>query len=303
MSTTTKTVQDNLGARMRNAQLLALWRAVRRDKLAILGLLILLMYFVMAIFADQIAPYNPQSILLDPVTGETAEYRPPSPQYLFGTNNLARDIFSQVVYGSRVALLVGFVSAIVVTFIGAAVGLISGYYGGWVDDLLMRIVDVAYAIPFVPFGVLLVGLLGPSTLNLTLTVALIMWRAPARVVRAQVLTLAQRPFVKAARVAGASNLRIIFMHLAPNVLPIVFLYIPVSVGYAIMAEASLSFLGFGDPRQLSWGGILQIAFTSGAMRLAWWWTLAPGIAIVSMVMAVFFISRAIEPLANPNLLD
>jgi peptide/nickel transport system permease protein len=155
----------------------------------------------------------------------------------------------------------------------------------------------------VPFGVLLVGLLGPSTLNLTLVVALIMWRAPARVVRAQVLTLAQRPFVKAARVAGASNLRIIFMHLAPNVLPIVFLYIPVSVGYAIMAEASLSFLGFGDPRQLSWGGILQIAFTSGAMRLAWWWTVAPGAAIVSMVMAVFFISRAIEPLANPNLLD
>jgi peptide/nickel transport system permease protein len=123
------------------------------------------------------------------------------------------------------------------------------------------------------------------------------------VVRAQVLTLAERPYIKAARVAGASNLRIIFLHLMPNIMPMVLLYIPITVGYAIVAEASISFLGFGDPRQISWGGILQIAFTSGAMRLAWWWTVAPGLAIVLLVISVFFISRALEPIANPSLVD
>jgi peptide/nickel transport system permease protein len=167
----------------------------------------------------------------------------------------------------------------------------------------MRVVDIAYAIPFIPFAVLLVGLLQPSINNLILVMALLMWRAPARVIRSQVLSLSQRPFVKSARVAGASNMRIIYQHIGPNILPFVFLYIPITVGWAIIAEASVSFLGFGDPRLISWGGMLQIAFTSGAMRIAWWWTLAPGLAIVLVVISVYFIGRALEPLANPKLLD
>lgn len=278
-------------------------RAILSDKLASFGVVVLLVYTLMAIFAPTIAPHDPQAILTDSETGLTAKFVPPSREHLFGTNNLARDIFSQVVYGSRVALLVGFISALAVTFIGANVGLLAGYYGGHVDDILMRIVDVAYSIPFEPFAILLVALLNPSITNLIFAMAIVMWRAPARVVRAQALSLSKRPYVKAARVAGASNLRILYLHIAPNILPIVLLYIPVTVGWAIIAEASLSFLGFGDPRMVSWGGILQTAFTSGAMRIAWWWTLAPGISIVLVVISVFFISRALEPLTNPTLWD
>ena len=281
----------------------AVLRAIAADKLALFGVVILLIYMIMALFAPTIALYDPQEILVDPETGLTAKFVPPSLAHPFGTNNLARDIFSQVVFGSRVALIVGFVSALAVTFIGANVGLLAGYYGGRIDDLLMRVVDVAYSVPFEPFAILLVALLRPSIANLILAMAVVMWRAPARVVRAQALSLSQRPYVKAARVAGASNLRILYLHIAPNILPVMLLYIPVTVGWAIIAEASLSFLGFGDPRMISWGGILQTAFTSGAMRTAWWWTVAPGISIVLVVISVFFISRALEPLTNPTLWD
>lgn len=281
----------------------SIFRAVAADRFALFGAFVLLLFIIMAVFAPAIAPYDPEEIITDPETGLTMRFQPPSAQFLFGTNNLARDIFSQVVYGSQVALLVGFLSALSVTLIGANVGLLAGYFGGRVDDVLMRVVDISYSIPFEPFAILLVGLLGPSVFNLILAMTLIMWRAPARVIRAQVLSISQRPFVKAARVSGASDLRILYYHVAPNIVPIMLMYIPITVGWAIIAEASISFLGFGAPQVTSWGGILQTAFTSGAMRQAWWWMLAPGVSIVLVVISIFFINRALEPLANPNLWD
>lgn len=279
----------------------SLIRAIVTDRLAVIGVIVVLIFVLLAVLAPVIAPYDPNTIIQDPETGLTLRYQPPSLRFLFGTNNLARDIFSQVVYGSQVALVVGFLSALSVTIVGANVGLLAGYFGGRVDDFLMRLVDISYSIPFEPFAILLVGLMGPSILNLVLAMTLIMWRAPARVVRAQVLSISQRPYIKAARVAGASDLRILYFHIAPNILPVMLLYVPVTVGWAIIAEASLSFLGFGAPQVVSWGGILQTAFTSGAMRQAWWWMLAPGMAIVLVVISIFFITRALEPLANPNL--
>jgi peptide/nickel transport system permease protein len=278
-------------------------KAILIDRLALFGVSVIFVYILMALFAPRIAPYDPTEILTDPETGLTVKYQPPSRNHLFGTDNLARDIFSQVVYGSRVALMVGFVSALSVTFVGANVGLLAGFFGGRADNILMRTVDIAYSIPFEPFAILIAGLLGPGIGNLILALTLLMWRAPARVIRSQVLSLAQRPFIKSAKVAGASRLRIMYLHITPNIVPVMLLYIPVTVGWAIIAEASVSFLGFGDPRMISWGGILQTAFTSGAMRLAWWWTMAPGLSIVLLVISVFFISRALEPLANPNLSD
>lgn len=278
-------------------------RAILADRLALFGLVVLIFFFIIAVFANVLAPYDPMAILTNPDTGKKAMFTPPSSRYLFGTTNMARDVFSQVIFGSRIALVVGFTSAMMVTFVGSNVGLLAGYYGGWVDTILMRIVDIAYSIPFIPFAILMIALLRPNIIYLIIIVGVLMWRAPARVIRAQVLSLAQRPFVKAARVAGASDLRILYLHLAPNILPIVFLYIPLSVGWAIMAEASVSFLGFGDPRMISWGGMLQLAFTTGAMRIAWWWTLAPGLSIVLVVLSVYFISRAFEPLVNPSLKD
>jgi peptide/nickel transport system permease protein len=277
--------------------------AIRSDWLAIFGVAVLLVFVIIALFAEAVAPYGPREIVHNPETGTPAFFEPPSARHPFGTTNLARDVFSQVVFGSRIALTVGFVSALLVTFLGTNVGLIAGYFGRGVDSFLMRVVDVAYSIPFEPFAVLLVGLLEPSTTNLILAMSLLMWRSPARVIRADVLSLTQRPYIKAAKAAGASHLRIMYYHIAPNIIPVVFLYFPVTVGWAIIAEASVSFLGFGDPRLISWGGMLQLAFTSGAIRTAWWWTFAPGICIVLMVVSVFFISRALEPLVNPRLWD
>ncbi len=273
---------------------------VKGDRLAVIGAAILSVFVLAAIFAPLIAPYDPMEMGRDE-EGRVLYLLPPSAKHLFGTTNLGRDIFSQVVLGTRVALLVGFLAALLVTVVGVTVGLCAGYYGGRVDALLMRVVDVAYTVPFEPFVIILVNILRPNVWNLILAMILVMWRSPARTIRAQVMSISQRPYIKAARVAGASNFRIIFCHIAPNIMPLMFLYVALTVGWAIMAEAGVSFLGFGDPRITSWGQILQLAFLTGAMRQAWWWTVPPGLCITLVVLSVYFISRAYEKVANPRL--
>jgi peptide/nickel transport system permease protein len=226
---------------------------------------------------------------------------PPGREHWFGTDHLGRDLLSQNLYGSRIALLVGFLGAALVVLIGANVGLIAGYFRGRTETVLMRIVDVMYGIPFEPFALILVLLFDPSLTIVILAVALLTWRTVARLIRAQVLSLTERPFVKAARVAGASDLRIMYLHIFPNVLPLVFLELAIIVGVAIIAEATLSFLGLGPPQSISWGGILHNARLSGAWRTAWWWNIPPGLFIMMTVMSVFFISRSLEVIANPRL--
>jgi len=158
-----------------------------------------------------------------------------------------------------------------------------------------------YGIPFEPFALILVLLFQPSLTIVILAVSLLTWRTVARLIRSQVLSLRERPFVKAARVAGASDLRIMYLHIFPNVLPLVFLELAIIVGVSIIAEATLSFLGLGPPQAISWGGILHDARLSGAWRTAWWWNLPPGILIMTTVLSVFFISRSLEVVANPRL--
>ncbi len=225
----------------------------------------------------------------------------PSAQHWFGTDHIGRDLYSQNVYGSQIALMVGFIAAGLVVLIGTNVGLIAGYFRGRTESVLMRTVDVLYGIPTEPFALILVLLFGPSLLIIILAIALLTWRTVARLIRSQVLSLRERPFVKAARVAGASHLRIMYLHIFPNVLPLVFLELAIITGAAIIAEATLSFLGLGAPQSISWGGILHDARLSGAWRTAWWWNLPPGAFIMLTVMSVFFISRSLEVIANPRL--
>jgi len=234
----------------------------------------------------------------DPFVNELA---PPSSEHLFGTTHLGRDIYSQTIWGSRTALFVGLLAAVMVTLIGTNVGLVAGYFKGRVDNLLMRIVDVMYAIPFEPFALVLVLIFRPSLTIIVLAIGLLTWRTTARLIRSQVLSVSERPFVKAARVAGASDARILYVHIAPNVMPLVFLQLAVAMAFAITAEATLSFLGLGPPQVFSWGGILFEARLSGAWRTAWWWIIPPGLFIMVTVVAVFFISRALEVLTNPRL--
>ncbi len=272
----------------------------REDRLALLGIIVFIIFILVAALAPVLAPYDPNTINRDE-DGRIRRLEPPSWDHFFGTTNRGRDVFSQVIMGSRVALTVGALAAFFVTIIGTNIGLIAGYYGGWLDNLLMRIVDISYAIPFIPFVIILVTLLRPSIFNIILAITVLSWRTIARVLRAQVLSVKQRPYVKAARVAGASNIRIMFLYILPNVLPLALLEMSLRMAQAIIAEASVSFLGFGDPLVTSWGQILQQGFIAGAMRSAWWWVIPPGVAIAIVIMAVFFSSRALEIVANPQL--
>jgi peptide/nickel transport system permease protein len=289
----------SLARRMLRA-LRAVRRALRRDLFGLIGACWIALFVICALFAPYIAPHGPQEFVTDDI-GLPLKLQPPSLAHPFGTAALGQDVFSQVVWGSRTAVIVGFVSALLVAFIGTTVGLVAGYFRGRTDSVLMRAVDVAYSMPFEPAALLLAVVFGAGLEVMIVAMALLMWRAPARVIRAQVLSLSQRPYVKAARCAGASAGRIIVRHILPNVLGMSLLYIPIAVGWAVAAEAALSFLGFGDPNRVSWGGMLELAFTSGHMRDAWWWTIPPGLAIVALISSTFFVSRALEPLTNPQL--
>ena len=235
---------------------------------------------------------------VEPYVNELAK---PSSEHLFGTTHLGRDIWSQVIYGSRTALMVGILAALVVNILGVTIGLIAGYYRGVLDNILMRIVDIMYGLPLEPFAIILVLIFQPSIWIIILAIGLLTWRTNARIIRSQVLSIVERPFVKAARVAGASDARIMLVHITPNILPLAFLELAVAMGYAITAEATLSFLGLGPPQIYSWGTILHAARLSGAWRTAWWWVIPPGLFICITVVSVFLISRALEVLTNPRL--
>jgi len=281
------------------------FRALRlplNDPFAVVGLAIYAVFLLTAVFADTIAPYDPTEILYTPEYDLAADLRPGEDGFILGTTSLGRDIFSQIVYGTRSALLIGVTAAFMVALIGSIVGLVSGYFGGWVDTVLMRLADIAFGIPFLPFLVVLAAFLEPSIWNVVLAMALVLWRDTGRVIRSQVLTLRSRGYVDAARVAGSSDLMIILRHIAPNILPLSFLYGSIAIGWAILTEASISFLGFGDPQSISWGYMLQDAFASQALaKQAYYWFVPPGICIILVVAAGFFITRGYENLLFPKL--
>ncbi|MEX0765704.1 MAG: ABC transporter permease [bacterium] len=273
----------------------------RRDRFALVGIIIYVAFFAIALLAPVLAPYNPQELNYLP-GGDVAANLPPSLSHPMGTTNLGRDIFSQLLYGSRAALMVGFVAALGVVILGTLVGLVAGYYGGWVDTVLMRLADVAFGVPFLPMAIVLVAFLGPNIWNVVLVMTLLLWRDTGRIIRAQVLSLRERSYIEAARVLGASHTRTMFVHIAPNVLPLSFLYGSLAIGWAILTEASISFLGFGDPNVISWGFMLQDAYNSQALaRQAFHWFVPPGVCIMLAVMAGFFISRGYEELLFPRL--
>ena len=288
------------------------WAGVlKEDRLGQIGLIILGIFVFVAIFARPIVvELGPATITLQPFS--LAPHEPgariadeslqgPTWAHPLGTTDLSRDVLSQVIVGTRVTLIVGTMAAVMAVFIGANIGIISAYYGGWVDDILMRITDVVYGIPFLPFAIALVFILGASLVHVIFAIVLILWRGTARVVRSQVLSHKQRPYVESAEAIGASNFRIMYVHIMPNVLPLISLYAAFAVAWAVIAEASLSFLGLGPPGMLSWGEIIYDVRSAGALREAWWWVFPPGICIMLFVMSVFFIGRSLEKVVNPEL--
>lgn len=275
-------------------------KVLAADRSALVGMLVIALFVLVALLAPWIAPYGPFEVTYGADKG-VARLSPPTMANLFGTTNQGMDVFSQLVWGTRVALVVGLISALGSVIIGTLIGLVAGYFGGWIDDVLMRLTDVAFGIPFLPFAMVVISIARPSLPLIILLVVFFLWRTTARVIRSQVLSLKERPFVWAARAAGASDLKILFRHIAPNALPLSFLYMAIGVQTAVMLEAGLSFLGFGDPQVQSWGIMLNAAFRAGAMRSAWWWVLPPGLALSAFVMAIFMITRAYEEVLNPRL--
>lgn len=283
-------------------ELAANLRIIRADRLGNIGAAVIAIAALVAVFGPWLMPHDPyESLRMS--DGRMAVLQAPSLEFPLGTTNLARDLLSQMIAATRTTMIIGLVSGLISIAIGANIGLISGYYGGRLDNVLMRLTDIVYGMPFLPFIIVLISLFGRSIGFVMLAIVLIVWRTSARVVRAQTIAIKQRQFVAFARARGASDLRIIYRHIAPNIMPLLLLYTSFNIAWAIVTEASASFLGFGDPRAITWGSILQDLWASGYTRTAWWWFMAPSVAIVLLVSAFVFVSRAYEVVANPRLGD
>jgi peptide/nickel transport system permease protein len=279
--------------------LLEVIRIIMGNRASLAGFLMLLVFVSMAILADLIAPYNPYERVSLP-------FQPPSGRHWLGTDDLGRDIFSQMIYSSRLSLIIGFISALVATVIGTMLGILSGYYGGKVDEILMRLTDLWLAFPNLLFAILLVVIFSPQTGNrvvpIIIAIALVSWPTASRLIRSAVISIKQSPYIEAARALGASDARIIFSHILPNTTSLIIIEVITIMGGAMLTEASLSFLGLGDPRAMSWGMMLHYALSRNAIYLGmWWWFLPPGLLISLSVLSIILISTGLEEYFNPRL--
>lgn len=221
---------------------------------------------------------------------------------ILGTDSHGADIWSQLVWGARISLMIGLIAAVLSTSIGLLVGVVTGYLGGLVDEAMMRVVDILLCLPVLPLLLTLVFLFGKSIFYIVLFVAVFGWQGLSRVVRSQVLSLREASFVECATASGGSKSYIMLKHLVPNVLPVAFASLILSVPSSILFEASLSFLGFGDPRTPTWGKMLQYAFSFGGFsNYAWNWILPPGLCITALCLAFVFMGHAVDEVVNPRL--
>jgi len=259
------------------------------------GLIIFLIFLCFAIFAPFLRTTDPVK------SGEVENlFQPPSVQFWLGTDDLARDIWSQVIYGSRISLSIGFLSGLLSIVIGSFVGLMAGFFGGRLEEILMRIVDFFMMLPELPLMIVLAAVLGPSIWNIILVVSIVNWPTTARVVRSQVLSLKERAFVESSRCIGAKNSYLIFKEILPNVVPLILAQTVLMVTWAVYAESVLSFLGLGDPTTMSWGMMLHFAFESGAMSSAIYWVIPPIVCIVSLILGFTFLGTAVSDVMKPG---
>lgn len=271
------------------------WRLFRRSTLGKIGLVIVLSFVTVAIAAPWIAPYDPFAFVGDP-------FLKPSPSHILGTDQVGRDIFSRVIYGTRISLLVGLLASAMTIGLGTVIGLVSGYLGGSVDNLLMRVTDLFIILPALPLMLIMASMLGKGIMNIIIVISVIGWTATARMVRSQTLSLKERPFTEASRAIGSTDLHTIGRHIVPNVFPLVFANGMIAIVDAILSEAGLSFLGFGDPSSPSWGMVLYFADRAGAtVNGYWWYIVPPGICIMLLVMGFALISYSTDQILNPRL--
>jgi peptide/nickel transport system permease protein len=274
-------------------------RTYRKSKMGMVGLSVLVFFVLVAVFAPLIADRS----TMDPTSPTTGvAYEPPSAEFWFGTDNLGRSIYTMTVYGSRISLTVGLSATLISMAIGALIGIFAGYYGGWLETGLMRLTDWFLVLPWLALAIVLASLLGRSLSIIILVIGITSWPSTARIVRAQTLSVKTRPYVERSRALGASNWHLITRHILPNVGPLIFANTILTVAIAILSETTLSFLGLGDPLAVSWGTMLDFAFSAGAATTGqWWWLLPPGLAIVLVVLAFTMCGFALDEILNPKL--
>lgn len=278
------------------------WSIFKENLIGKIGLTLLIIFSVMALcsfFPPLIDPmYHPMTGVDPQISHSTG----PSLRHWLGTDFIGRDILCQLLAGARIAFMVGISAAFMSIALGTVIGMIAGYSGKIIDTLLMRLADMIMVMPTLLVVLILSVLFGQLNIwTIVLLIALFRWPGVSRVIRAQTLSLKQRPFVEAAKVAGASHLRIIFRHIMPNVLPLSLLYMTFRVTSAIIIEAALAFLGFGDPGTVSWGMMLQWVWKTGHMFQAPYWLLPPGICISLLTLSFYMLGRAMEEVLDPRL--
>ncbi|MBW2558606.1 MAG: ABC transporter permease [Deltaproteobacteria bacterium] len=270
------------------------WYRFSRNKMAMAGGIVVILLFIVSLLASWISPYDPNEINLHEVLSN------PSFAHLFGTDQLGRDVFSRMIWGAGISLKVGFVATGVAICIGVILGAIAGYYGRWVDTVIMRFVDIMLCFPAFFLILAVIAILEPSIWNIMIVIGLTSWMGITRLVRADFISLKERDFVQAARAIGASDLRIIFRHILPNAMASVLVAATLGVAGAILTESALSFLGIGvQPPTPSWGNILTAGKNN--IDIAWWLSLYPGLAILITVLGYNLLGEGIRDSLDPRL--
>jgi peptide/nickel transport system permease protein len=264
-----------------------------------IGLVLLVVIVAVAIAAPLFASHDALSAassLDNPRWASPAEFAP------LGTDHLGRSVWAQVVWGARISLLVGLAATLIAIVLGSLVGIVAGFFGGWLSAVLMRLTEWFLVIPFLPLAIVLAAILGPSVWNIIFVIGVTSWPGTARVIRAQVLSVKERLYIERSRALGGSSTHLMTRHVLPNVSPLILANLTLTVPVAILSETTLAFLGLGDPTRASWGKMLNEAFDAGALtRNAWWYYLPPGLGIMAVVMAFVLIGQALEEILDPRL--
>ncbi|MEA3493088.1 MAG: oligopeptide ABC transporter permease [Candidatus Margulisiibacteriota bacterium] len=265
---------------------------MRRNKLAIFGLIVLSFFIFVAIFAPVIAPYDPEEIVeIEPL--------PPSFKHFFGTDDLGRDLFSRAIYGARISLTVGIVAVTISILIGTLLGATAGYFGGLIDGFIMRFVDVMLSFPSIFLILAIQAMLTPNIYNVMIVIGITSWMGVARLVRGEYLKIRELQYVEAAKAIGCSNSRIIFRHMLPNAQAPIIVAATLGMAGAILTESALSFLGMGvQPPMPSWGNMLMDA--QAYMRDAPWMAVIPGLLILVTVLSLYFVGEGLRQALNPR---
>jgi peptide/nickel transport system permease protein len=275
------------------------WRAFRRSRQGMVGLVVLLCFIVVAIVGPMIVPKS----AIDPATASGPVLAPPSFAHPLGTDNFGRSVLSLVIVGTRISLVVGFVAAFGAMLIGASVGITAGYFGGSrIDAALNAVTNWFLVLPWIAFAIVIATVVGPTLTNIILVIAITSWASTARIVRSQALTVKERAFVERSRALGGSHWHIVTRHVLPNVFPVLFANAVLMIALAILSETTLSILGLGDVNAISWGRIIEEAFTAGALSAGWWWWLIPpGLAILAVTLSFTMVGYALDEVLSPRL--